>query len=415
MNDEQRQKLTAYLDGALPAAEAAAFELEIAKSPELLAELEEQRAVSKMLKDLPREKLPVGFMQRLQRRREAPDAAPAREWVLLPPGLRPVAAALSGLIVAVVVWDKVGERPLPVLPYEHAAVKSAADAPPVQFDLAKNLAPASGAARDAGSGGSADKKESAGGFAATEAPGFHPPSVEIPEDQARAAIVARRERARAKGRPIEADADEAAAASASSMMDAAKPAAPPAAAPEPRDLFQRAGAAAEGKVAAARGAASPRTMAPAAMSEEERSARNEEIHQRLEQEKRKMGIAGFAAKSDDRAQRVLAAAEGAAPARIDSMTPNLLGAKDGVLPRALRSESAYRDAWTALKLAGDPLPVDFAKDMVVVLPQPGTVLSAVESARELVVTWKPAPKAGAAARLCVLPLSGRAVRLVRQD
>jgi hypothetical protein len=233
--------------------------------------------------------------------------------------------------------------------------------------------------------------------------------VEIPEDQARAALVARRERARAKGRPLEADADEA-AAPASAMAEASAPAAPPAAAPKAAERL------AEGKVAAARGMSQPRTMGPsAAMSEEERSARNEAMYQRFEQEKRKMGIAGFAAKSDDRAQRVLAAAEGSAPARIDSMTPNLLGAKDGVLPRALRSESAYRDAWAALKLAGDPPPVDFAKDMVVVLPEPGAVLSTLESGRELVVTWKRAPEAGPAARLRVLPLSGRPVRLVRQD
>lgn len=407
MNDEQRQKLTAYLDGALPAAEAAAFELEIAKSPELLAELEDQRAVSRLLKDLPREKLPVGFLQRLQRRREAPDAPPEREWVLLPPGLRPVAAALSGLIVAVVVWDKVGERPLPVPPYEHAAVKPAAEAPPVQFDLSKNVA--GSAAQDAALAGGAGggKKESAAGFAATEEPGFRPPSVEIPEDQARAAIVARRERVRAKGQPIEADADEAAAAQAAALSEPVAPAAAPAAAPRPAERP------AEGKVAATRGAA--KALAPAGMSEEERSARNEEMYRRFEQEKRKMGIAGFAAKSDDRAQRVLAAAEGGAPARIDSMTPNLLGAKDGVLPRALRSESAYRDAWAALKLAGDPPPVDFAKDMVVVLPEPGTVLSALESGRELVVTWKREPKAGPASRLRALPLSGLSVRLVRQD
>ena len=95
MNEELKQKVTAYLDGALPAAEAAAFEREIAKSPELLAELEEQRAVSKLLKDLPREKLPVGFMQRLERRRAGGDARPEPEWVFLAPAYRPFAAALS--------------------------------------------------------------------------------------------------------------------------------------------------------------------------------------------------------------------------------------------------------------------------------------------------------------------------------
>jgi hypothetical protein len=419
MNEELKQKVTAYLDGALPAAEAAAFEREVAKSPELLAELEEQRAVSKMLKDLPREKLPVGFLQRLERRRAGADAPREREWVFLAPTYRPFAAALSGLIVAVVVWDKVGERPLPVLPYEHAAVKSAADAPPVQFELAKNVAPA---AADKLSGDLKKEADDAG-YAATEDPGYAPPAVELPDDQRRQALVSKRERARAKGAPIGvedmAPGSAIGGAGGGAAAGAASPAAEPAsmmelaAAPKPEE-GKRAAAAVRGMAQAPAAMQAPAAARP--QTEEERSARNEEMYQAFEKEKRKMGIAGFAPKKDDAAQRVLSAAGiGTAPTRIDSATPNLLGAKDGVLPRALRSESAFRDAWFALKLPGDPPAVDFSQTMVVVLPEPGEVLTTKEAARELVVSWRRLPDAGPAERLRPLPLSGKSVRLERRD
>lgn len=423
MNEELKQKVTAYLDGALPAAQAAAFELEIAKSPELLSELEEQRAVSKMLKDLPRERLPVGFLQRLERRRAGEAAPPEPAWVFLAPSYRPFAAALSGLIVAVVVWDKVGERALPVIPYEHAAVKTAADAPPVQYELAKNIAPAA-----SGLSSSQAKKESGASYAGTEAPGYAPPAVELPDDQRRQALVARRERARAKGRPIGvAETDEGAIAGAGAAGGAAADAAAPAA--EPASMMELAAApkpaaparASEGKAAvgAVRGMAqASRMQAPAAapLTEEERSARNEEMYKAFEREKRKMGIAGFAGKTDSTAEKVLSAAgAGTAPTRIDSLTPNLLGAKDGVLPRALRSQSALSDAWFSLRLPGDPPAVDFSKTMVVVLPEPGEVVSVKEAARELVVAWRRLPGAGSAERLRPLPLSGKSVRLERQD
>ncbi|MDX6770829.1 MAG: hypothetical protein SF051_14940, partial [Elusimicrobiota bacterium] len=191
MNEETRLKLSAYLDGALPAEQAAALELDIAKSPELLRELEELKAVSKLVKDLPKEPLPVGFLQRLERRR-AEGGAPAerRDWVFLHPTYRPVAAALSGFIVALVVWDKVADKSSVVMPYAAVAVKNAADAPPVQYELADKVSRAQKASADS---------PAIGGVAAPE---FHPPSVPITEDESRAALIARRERARAKGRPL---------------------------------------------------------------------------------------------------------------------------------------------------------------------------------------------------------------------
>lgn len=386
MNEEQKQKLSTYLDGALPAEEAAAFELEIAKSPELLAGLEELRAVSKMLKELPREPLPAGFLQRLQRRREAAGAPEPRDWVFLAPAYRPVAAALSGLIVAIVVWDKVDDKPLPPPPYDHVAVKSAAEAPPTQYDLSRNLsarglkAPAQGPSQGAQTGETR--------FAAPLEAEFQPPAVELPDGERQEALVAKRERARAKGGPLGAGETSEVAA------ETAAPASP--------------------GVAALRGGASP--AAPRMLSEEERSARNEEMYEAFEREKKLMGIRAFAGRDDgDAARRVLQARAEVEAARIDSMTPNLLSAGSGVLPRALRSQQAYREAWAALKLASDPPPVDFAKTMVIVLPEPGAIISLGETKTELVVVWRRVPGGSPADRLRAVPVSGKPPRLLRRD
>jgi hypothetical protein len=408
MNDELRQKLSEYLDGVLPAAEAAALERAIAKSPELLAELEELRAVSKLVKDLPREPLPAGFRARLERRRAAEDA-PASErtdWVFLAPAYRPFAAALSGLIVAVVVWDKVGPRQEAVIPYDHVAVLGADSAPPVQYELAKKI----------GLGVEMDRTASEEGGVRADKPEFLPPAVEVPEDERQAALVAKRERVRAKGGPLDGEASVADGLAGLNAVPAPRAPAPGMAPMGALAEAKKTSLRSSGAAAAVRGAAeSPAPLDGSArpQTEEERSARNEEMYQAFEREKRKMGIAGFASKSDAAAQRVLSAGGSGAPARIDSMTPNLLGARNGVLPRALRSESAYREAWTSLKLAGEPPPVDFAKTMLVVLPEPGAVVSADEGPSELLVTWRPLPGAGPADRLRPVALSGKPVRLLR--
>jgi hypothetical protein len=397
MNDETRQKLSAYLDGGLPAAEAAALELQIAKSPELLKELEELKAVSKLLKDLPREPLPTGFLQRLERRRAAGDAPSERQdWVFLHPTYRPVAAALSGFIVALVVWDKVADKSAVVLPYAGIAVKTAADAPPVQFELADKV---SNASQEAEAG------TAIGGVAA---PQFHPPSVEISEDDSSAAIVARRERARAKGSPILAEAvapvQTLDALGSGGGAAASAPAALPAA-PAPAKSFA--------SVAATRGMAQS-----VPLSEEERSAKNEALYAALQSEKKRMGIAAIVAKDEtaDRAKRVLSAAGRMdQPASISSTRPALLGNAKALPggPPPLRSVAAYQAAWASLLIPGQAPDVDFTTQMVVLLPEPGAVESAEESAGELVLSWRPTPGTPRE-RFAVVPASMLPVRLQRR-
>lgn len=399
MNDELREKLSAYLDGALPAAQAAALELEIAKSPELLRELEELKAVSKLVKDLPKEPLPTGFLQRLERRRAAGNAPAERDWVFLAPAYRPFAAALSGFIVALVVWDKVGGKTEVVLPYhDGAAVRTAADAPPVQYELADKV--------------SAPRSPDAAAVTGVAAPTMHPPAVELLEDDKRAAIVARRERVRAPGAPLEGEPLAMSRAGGGGAQDFAPAASAPAAPAAKR----------QASVAAVRGAAQS-SIAPAKsvarpQTEEERSALNEEMYQALEREKKKMGIASLVARDEtsERARRVLGAAgSGAAATPIGATTPLLLGdgkdASTRTLP--LRSDAAYQAAWSSLMLPGQPPPVDFKTEMIVLLPEPGTVDSSLESAGELVVRWTPAP-GSPRDRLRAVPASQYPVRLMRQ-
>ncbi len=407
MNDELREKLSAYLDGALPAAEASALEREIARSPELLRELEDLQAVSKLVKDLPKEPLPVGFMQRLERRRQGGDApAERRDWIFISPTYRPYAAALSGLIVAVAVWDKVGERAPIELPYDGVAVKTAAEAPPAQFDLAAKISAGKSAPADAAVEGAA-------------APTMYPPAVPLSDDERQAAIVARRERVRAPGAPLTTGSDDGVAMdSAFGGVGAGAPAAAMPALAE-KDVMRPAAS-----VAAVRGAASPAPKEALSkgvarpQSEEERSALNEEMYQAFEREKKKMGIAALVARDEtsEQARRVLSAAgRNKGEARISAAKPALLAAPRALPggPPALRTDAAYQAAWSSLMLPGQPPPVDFTTEMIVLLPEPGTVDSAVESAGELVVRWTAAP-GSPRDRLRPVPASLYPIRLMRQ-
>lgn len=150
MNDSTRERLSAYLDGALSDMERRAVEVELSRSEELRLELEALRAVSAAVKGLPKEELPAGFRARLDARIARESAAPEREYFILPPSYRPLALALSTAVVALVVWDRTVTHE-PAAPSragwdsETVAIKSAADAPP-SIDVSGNLsALASGA------------------------------------------------------------------------------------------------------------------------------------------------------------------------------------------------------------------------------------------------------------------------------
>jgi len=205
MNDDIREKLSAYLDGALSDADRRAVEVEVDRSEELRRELEALRAVSAAVKGLPKEKLPDGFAARLESRRAREAAAPAREYFVLPPSYRPLALALSSAVVALVIWDRTVTRPDPVVPSggwdsEKIAVKSAAEAP-ASIDVSGQLSSLSASAESAAD--EIAKKEdagaAAGGAASTFGKKFNAPGkpLEVAEadaspSRARAGAAARR-------------------------------------------------------------------------------------------------------------------------------------------------------------------------------------------------------------------------------
>lgn len=228
MNDDMREKLSAYLDGALPEAKRRDLESRLAGSTELRQELEALRAVSKSVKDLPKSPLPPGYMARLQARR-ARGAAERRDWVLLPHAYRPFAFALSGILAALVVWDRNRTPEAPFhFPYDAVKVVPESQAPVAQVDLSGRIT-----AEGSGRSDEQARKSESHANAALQSLGF----------AARAEGVAAKD---APGHPTEFKEDAPAAAEASRA---------------------------------------------AAMSEQARSQRNEELIAGLEKEKQASGIA----------------------------------------------------------------------------------------------------------------------------
>ena len=345
MNHEYKEQLSAYLDGALPPAERAELEKRLQNSPDLRRELEELRAVSKAVKGLPHESLPPAFLAHFRTRR----AQPARgEWVFLPPLVRPIAFALSCGVVALVVWDKTVTTPdpLPAHSLNEAAVTSRRAAPVAQLDFSKRLS------ATAGSLGAA--------HSAIEASGVSGPVAEMA--------------GRGDVAPRLKDAE-----SLSTNTQAQRQAlAPKAAAP---------GGPTDAPAAPERGSI--------AMSEEERSARNEQMFGFIEEQKKKMGIARVITK-EEADERVKAPASSpvvgvAAPVLFKSAAASgpaetALENKPTASPDAGRLSAdaglVFSDAaslassWVLLGFPGQPPTVDFSSNRVVLIkPSAAKILS----------------------------------------
>lgn len=402
MNDETREKLSAYLDGALPDAERRAVELELSSSAEMRTELEALRAVSKSIKDLPREPLPGGFRARLDARR-ARETEPARDWVLLPPAYRPIAAAMSMAIVAFVVWDK-AHGPSELAPKttwdgtnDRVAVKTAAEVP-TSMDLSGRVASESAEPLELKT--AAAKKDEAADKLAVAPPG---------------------RRAAAPGKPIGILEESPAYAGAKAGGGNAAPAAPPAAA-APAATQTAAVEGADGKVASSF----------LARSEEERSAINERLYKNFEDEKKKMGIARIIEKDADERSRAdsgnddvmtLQATRGAVglggPAAGSASARGALKGKTQAKKKstpavmvkaiALKTPEALQAAWVGAGLPEQPPSVDFPKEMAVFLVCPGNcaIVSVENRKRFLVVLYKDSDDY--AARVKAVPMTSKPV------
>lgn len=408
MNDEIREKLSAYLDGALSEMDRRDVEERLARSEELRLELEALRAVSSAVKGLPKQPLPVGFMARLEARR-ARGESPKRTYYVLPPSYRPLAFALSSAIVALVIWDKQTARtvyePRPGWDSEVAKVRSAAEAP-ASVDVSGQIAAAD--ARKADDAPETAKKEEGRKFGALSTFGKH---------------------ISAPGKPL--GFDEGAGASANLLSGAAgmsgggglaKSAAPAASAPAAPPAPQPA------QVEALDGT---KTDSYNARSEEERSAINEKLYQDLEREKKSMGIAKIMDKDAEperedtsgreimtlraspeppsvakRAARSLAATRGAFKAK---QSAPLERRPDGIAVKALalRSADALFTAWAAAGLPGKPPEVKFPEQMALFLagPQGCGITDVQERKKLIVVLYKDAGFDDPAARVRAVPLS----------
>jgi len=409
MNDAIREKLSAYLDGALPDAERRAVEVEISRSEEMRLELEALRAVSGAVKGLPKEPLPAGFMARLEARR-ARDAKPERDYLILPPAYRPLAFALSTAVVALVVWDKTRAPEELIVPRvgwdsEKVAVKSAAEAPP-SIDVSGQLSALD--SRDKGladlSSGSAEsaaaneltasnaKKEDAVG-AKAGAPSTFGKHISAP------------------GKPLGVQEDEPVPAEGGFARRAA-PSGPAAAAP----------AASSPAPVLAEGAGSGYL----ARSEEERSAINERLYQGFEEEKKRMGIAKIMDKDAEEDKlsgggrefmALQATPEAAQVGRARGSASAVRGmakAKGGapvLKALTLKSAEALSAAWSAAGLPGEPPAVSFPDQMAVFLAGPsGCGITGVQVRKKfIVVLYKDAGFDDPSARVRALAASPKPV------
>lgn len=362
MNDEMRERLAAYLDGALSPEDRATVEAQLARSEDLRRELESLKALSASLKSLPREKLPPGFLARLEARRHR--ALKPKTWVFLPPAARPLAFAMSTAVVALVVWDRTRTPEVLHVPVgwqgDRAAVVSEADAPVAQLDFTKQVT--------GGAGGA--------GLAANEAK----TAVSAPA----------RKSVRAPGAPLEGEALVAQAFTARSeeersafnerqhqYLEKAKKemgvvkvlqraddddqlaydvAEPPAARVSERRI---------GSVAAVRGAAMPQRMG------------------------------------------ALAAAPPAPPDEPDA-------AKDRAKIAALllTGPETLQAAWAASGAAGDPPAADFKTQSVALLPEPGLIVGIQDGKKVRIIRWRPVG-GEPVLRFHIVPASDKPTRFVQ--
>src|SRR5262245_2987638 len=109
--DSFREKLIAYLDGELPAAEAREVEERLARDPEMRREAEAHRAVSSMLDAYADEPVPPGFSQRVLGEARASDARP--RLALLRGGASRRAAVAAAIVLAVGAGVLVGRKTAP--------------------------------------------------------------------------------------------------------------------------------------------------------------------------------------------------------------------------------------------------------------------------------------------------------------
>jgi hypothetical protein len=385
INDETLELLSAYLDGALPEAERSALEARLAASADLRRELEELRSVSLSIKDLPKEPLPAGFLARLQARRARGDK-PRQDWVFLPPAARPLVAAMSIGVIALTIWNKVVvEPPLTVIhPDVAAKIENAENAPVSQFDVSARAAGRASPPIDSlNKAAGADSLTVAGPVGESVRRGDVLPRLDAAEPAPAAA--------------------PAAPASAGLQAMSGKSSARAAGRPYGNALAGGGGADAEPRL---------RDRTRATMTEEERSARNEEMFGFIEKEKQKMGIAKVLPK-DSLAVAARGAGLGGALADRGAAAPSIKAPVPTMLKKIAREGPAQADAvlgergdasgrlapdaglvfsdarslassWILLGFPGNPPVTDFSAGRLVLIKPSATKIVSVDSGPDAV-------------------------------
>lgn len=361
MNDEMRERLAAYLDGALSPEDRATVEAQLARSEDLRRELESLKALSASLKSLPREKLPPGFIARLEARRHR--GLKPRTWVFLPPAARPLAFAMSTAVVALVVWDKTRTPEVMHVPVgwqgDRAAVYSAAEAPVAQHDFTKQVTGAAGGA----------------GLAANEAK----PAVSAPA----------RKSVRAPGAPLEVE-EKAAAFTARSE--------------EERSAFNERQHAYLEKAKKEMGIAKVLQRA----DDDDQVAMDMAEPPAARVSERRIGsISAVRGAAMPQRMGALAAAP---PAPSDE--PDAAKDRAKIAALLLTGPETLQAAWTASGAAGDPPAADFKTQSVALLPEPGLIVGIQDGKKVRIIRWRPVG-GEPILRFHIVPASDKPTRFVQ--
>lgn len=112
-----KDQLSEYLDGELPAAEAARVKNHLSKCAECKEDLGELKRVAKAVSSLPKKELPPGFIARLYaRRRREETAVPASQRWGFPVSGKMAALALTSLLACFIFFRQISYRMLPDMP-----------------------------------------------------------------------------------------------------------------------------------------------------------------------------------------------------------------------------------------------------------------------------------------------------------
>jgi len=378
-----KELLSEYIDGALAEAARRKVDSHLFTCAECRLELEELKAVAKMVGELRSKPLPAGFMDRLQKRRdkEARSSvvpswfayAKQSQW------MRPASVVVCAMIVMVVAFDRMNRvfSPTARILSQTAAPASAPVQAQDEFSTFRNET--THQMKDSDARAFADAKLPAAS---------HPtPPKSLAEEQAslRTQAAARPASSRTAGQlKFARDMGGGGAASSPPAMVADEPVAMPAASPsaaralENENLLE---ARAKRTVAATRGARKDRAS-------DKGMAQNAFAPVTDEAGKNFAGVLSMGAKAKDESPKT----REKLPLRQNVAAKKAVGPADA---RAIRTSEDLRDAWANLGGTGTPPVVDFNSEMLLAIRGPAEIIEIRPERNRILVTYRAIPKSAA--------------------